>query len=64
MAGKGRGWHGDPSGHARAGRLGGLKSRRRRSETSDNFAERIGNSATKTASEPKGASQKNQTSGR
>lgn len=23
MAGKGRGWHGDPEGHARAGRKGG-----------------------------------------
>lgn len=23
---KGRGWHGDPEGHARAGRLGGQKS--------------------------------------
>lgn len=26
MAGKGRGWHGDPAGHAKAGRKGGKAS--------------------------------------
>lgn len=26
--GKGKGWHGDPEGHARAGRKGGRKSRK------------------------------------
>ncbi len=31
----GRGWHGDSAGHARAGRLGGLRSRpRKQSATS------------------------------
>ncbi len=29
---KGRGWHGDPQGHAQAGRLGGKASHKKRIE--------------------------------
>lgn len=37
MAGKGRGWHGDSEGHARAGRKGGKASSGiKRSSRSDN----------------------------
>lgn len=33
--GKGRGWHGDSEGHAKAGRLGGRARGRRRSNQSN-----------------------------
>ena len=41
MAGKGRGWHGDPAGHAKAGRKGGKSSSeaRRKRKQEDNSSE-------------------------
>jgi general stress protein YciG len=39
VAQRGRGWHGDPEGHARAGKKGGLATKRNQGE---DFYEKIG----------------------
>lgn len=51
MATKGKGWHGDPDGHARAGRKGGEATARERGQA---FYSEIGRRGGKSSSKKKG----------